>query len=80
MWVHGIRPHGGLRYIPFDRFNSWIYQTSNIKVDRFGVITIEIGVTFDNQILLESQLTLESHLTSNIIGVTFDNQILRSHI
>ena len=74
MWVHGIRPHGGLRYIPFDRFNSWIYQTSNIKVDRFGVITIEIGVTFDNQILLES------HLTSNIIGVTFDNQILRSHI
>ena len=80
MWVHGIRPHGGLRYIPFDRFNSWIYQTSNIKVDRFGVITIEIGVTFDNQILLEPHLTLELHLTSNIIGITFDTQILRSHI
>ena len=80
LWVHGIRPHGGLRYIPFDRFNSWIYQTPNIKVGRFGMMTIEIGVTFDNQILLEPHLTLELHLTSNIIGITFDTQILRSHI
>ena len=74
------RPHGDLRYIPFDRFNSWIYQTPNIKVGRFGMMTIEIGVTFDNQILLEPHLTLELHLTSNIIGITFDTQILRSHI
>ena len=41
MWVHGIRPHGGLRYIPFDRFNSWIYQTSNIKIDRFNSWTYQ---------------------------------------
>ena len=50
------------------------------QILRFGVMTIEIGVTFDNQILLEPHLTLELHLTSNIIGITFDTQILRSHI
>ena len=68
MWVHGIRPHGDLRYIPFDRFNSWIYQTSNIKVDRFGVKTIEIGVTFDNPFLLICGKICSHHMENTSYG------------
>ena len=68
LWVHGIRPHGDLRYIPFDRFNSWIYQTSNIKVDRFGVKTIEIGVTFDNPSLLICGKICSHHMENTSYG------------
>ena len=75
------RPHGDLRYIPFDRFNSWIYQTSNIKVDRFGVKTIEIGITFDNPSLLICGKICSHHMENtsygkkhHIILVTAENQ------